>query len=97
MKRRTRVRSRLVLGGLAAVLVVAVGSAGAANPASGTTTTNQELTVEITLSTTNNPVWLGTAVSASGLRRLHDVPVVLAAHQDRDPRLPHCDLLHRGR
>ena len=65
MKRRTRVRSRLVLGGLAAVLVVAVGSAGAANPASGTTTTNQELTVEITLSTTNNPVWLGTAVSAS--------------------------------
>jgi hypothetical protein len=62
----TRFRRRITLGALlSACALVVVASAGAVNPASGTTTTNQELTVEITLSTANNPVWLGTAVSAS--------------------------------
>jgi hypothetical protein len=47
-----------------------VGSAGAANPASTTTTTNQQLTASVTLSTTNDPVWLGTPVSADALATL---------------------------
>ena len=55
-----------------ALIAVVVGSAGAANPASATTTTNQLLTVEITLSTTNDPVWLGTAVNASAEATLGD-------------------------
>ena len=62
MSRRISFGALLSAGALIAVVV---GSAGAANPASATTTTNQELTVEITLSTTNDPVWLGTAVNAS--------------------------------
>lgn len=62
----TRFRRRITFGALlSACALVVVASAGAVNPASGTTTTNQELTVEITLSTANDPVWLGTAVSAS--------------------------------
>jgi hypothetical protein len=62
----TRFNRRITLGALlSACALVVVASAGAVNPASGTTTTNQELTVEITLSTANDPVWLGTAVSAS--------------------------------
>lgn len=68
MKRSTQFRKQLRLGALlsaGALLAVVVGSAGAANPASATTTTNQELTVEVSLSTANDPVWLGTAVNAS--------------------------------
>ena len=62
--RMRRFRLGLVLVAGVAIAVV-VGSAGAANPASATTTTNQQLSVEITLSTANDPVWLGTAVSAT--------------------------------
>ena len=62
---RRRIRPGALLSAAALVAVAVVGSAGAVNPASGTTTTNQQLTVEITLSTANDPVWLGTAVSAS--------------------------------
>jgi hypothetical protein len=66
MHRTTRTRARLgSLLSAAALTAVVVGVAGAANPASATTTTNQELTVEITLGTANDPVWLGTMVSAS--------------------------------
>jgi hypothetical protein len=64
----THVRRRLSLGALlasGALTAILVGSAGAANPASATTTTNQQLTVGVTLSTTNDPVWLGTPVNAS--------------------------------
>jgi hypothetical protein len=60
--RRWRAGALLSAGALIAVVV---GTASAANPASATTTTNQTLTAEVTLSTTNNPVWLGTAVNAS--------------------------------
>jgi hypothetical protein len=62
----TRFRRGITFGALlSACALVVIASAGAVNPASGTTTTNQELTVEITLSTANDPVWLGTAVNAS--------------------------------
>lgn len=65
---RTHVRRRIRLGALlsaGALIAILVGSASAANPASATTTTNQQLTVGVTLSTANDPVWLGTAVNAS--------------------------------
>jgi hypothetical protein len=62
---RRRIRPGALLSACALVAVAVVGTAGAVNPASGTTTTNQQLTVEITLSTANDPVWLGTAVSAA--------------------------------
>jgi len=52
------------------LVAVVVGSAGAANPASATTTTNQQLTASVSLSTTNDPVWLGTNVDASALATL---------------------------
>ncbi len=68
MNRRTQSRRRMGLGALLSALMVvavAVGAAGAANPASATTTTNQQLSVEVSLSTTNDPVWLGTAVDAT--------------------------------
>jgi len=52
------------------LVAVVVGSAGAANPASATTTTNQQLTSSVSLSTTNDPVWLGTNVDASALATL---------------------------
>ena len=57
---------------LAAMLLLAMASglALAANPASGTTTTNQELTVEITLDAANDPVWLGTIVHADAVANL---------------------------
>ena len=73
--RQTHIRSRIRFGVLlaaGALIAVVVGSAGAANPASATTTTNQLLTVEIALSTTNDPVWLGTAVNASAEATLGD-------------------------
>ena len=62
---RRRIKPGALLSAVALVAVAVVASAGAVNPASGTTTTNQQLTVEITLSTANDPVWLGTAVNAS--------------------------------
>ena len=68
MSARTTSARRWRLGALlsaGALIAVVVGTASAANPASATTTTNQTLTAEVTLSTTNNPVWLGTAVNAS--------------------------------
>ncbi len=46
------------------------GLASAANPASATTTTNQDLSVQLTLDTSNDPVWLGTPVSASATANL---------------------------
>jgi hypothetical protein len=57
---------------LAAMLLLAMASglALAANPASGTTTTDQELTVEITLDAANDPVWLGTTVHADAVANL---------------------------
>lgn len=57
---------------LAAMLLLAMASglALAANPASGTTTTDQELSVEITLDATNDPVWLGTTVHADAAANL---------------------------
>lgn len=57
---------------LAALLLLAMASglALAVNPASGTTTTDQELAVEITLDATNDPVWLGTTVHADAVATL---------------------------
>ena len=57
---------------LAAMLLLgmASGLALAANPASGTTTTDQELTVEITLDAASDPVWLGTTVHADAVANL---------------------------
>lgn len=47
------------------VVVALAGSALAANPAVGTTTTNQELTVTVSHDAAHDPVWLGTTVTAS--------------------------------
>jgi hypothetical protein len=69
LDRSARARGALAFSMVALVAVV-VGSAGAANPASATTTTNQQLTASVSLSTANNPVWLGTAVNASALATL---------------------------
>ena len=69
LDRSARARGALVLSVVSLVAVV-VGSAGAANPASATTTTNQQLTASVSLSTTNDPVWLGTNVNASALATL---------------------------
>ena len=52
------------------MLALAAGLALAANPASGTTTTDQELSVQITLDATNDPVWLGTTVHADAVANL---------------------------
>ncbi|MDQ2673166.1 MAG: hypothetical protein M3Y40_00745, partial [Chloroflexota bacterium] len=52
------------------MLALAAGLALAANPASGTTTTDQELSVQITLDATNDPVWLGTTVHADAVATL---------------------------
>jgi hypothetical protein len=57
---------------MAALAAAVTGVAVAANPASTTTTTNQELTASVTLSTANDPVWLGTAVNADALATLGD-------------------------
>ena len=69
LDRSARARGALALSVVTLVAVV-VGSAGAANPASATTTTNQQLTASVSLSTANDPVWLGTAVNASALATL---------------------------
>jgi len=69
LDRSARARGALAFSVVALVAVV-VGSAGAANPASATTTTNQQLTASVSLSTTNDPVWLGTNVNASALATL---------------------------
>jgi hypothetical protein len=42
----------------------------AANPATATTTTNQELSVQVSTDATNDPVWLGTPVTASATANL---------------------------
>lgn len=52
------------------VLVAVAGSALAANPAMGTTTTNQELTVSVSHDAANDPVWLGTTVTADATATL---------------------------
>ena len=69
LDRSARARGALAFSMVALVAVV-VGSAGAANHASATTTTNQQLTASVSLSTANDPVWLGTAVNASALATL---------------------------
>jgi hypothetical protein len=54
-----------------ALLTLAMSGAVAAdNPATATTTTNQELSVGVTLDATNDPVWLGTPVAASATAAL---------------------------
>lgn len=57
---------------LAAMLLLAMASgfALAANPASGTTTTDQQLSVQVSLDATNDPVWLGTTVHADAVATL---------------------------
>ena len=52
------------------LLGMASGLALAANPASGTTTTDQELTVTVSHDATNDPVWLGTTVTAGAVANL---------------------------
>lgn len=47
-----------------AALFLYAGIAGAANPAMGTTTTNQELNVSVSTDAPGDPVWLGTTVLA---------------------------------
>ena len=50
--------------GAMVMLAMAAGLVSAANPATGVTTTDQELSVELSLDATNDPVWLGTPVTA---------------------------------
>src|SRR5512142_994484 len=71
-----RTRPFLILRRSAALLsavLLSLGMSGvatAANPASATTTTNQELSVQVSTDATNDPVWLGTSVAASATANL---------------------------
>jgi len=55
---------------LLAALFVYAGMAGAANPAAGTTTTDQELNVSVKTNAPGDPVWLGTTVLADATATL---------------------------
>jgi len=55
---------------LLAALFVYAGMAGAANPAAGTTTTDQELNVNVSTNAPGDPVWLGTTVLADATATL---------------------------
>lgn len=68
--RRRSIRSSLATLFAILVLVAVAGSALAANPAVGTTTTNQELTVSVSHDAAHDPVWLGTTVTASATATL---------------------------
>jgi hypothetical protein len=52
------------------MLALAAGLTLAANPASGTTTTDQELSVQLALDAGSDPVWLGTTVHADAVATL---------------------------